>query len=205
MENRYLYIVFSSTPYRVGKMIRKFTREAYNHVSIALDGDLNQMYGFARRYYHTPLYGGFVKESTSRYHFNGQTAQVRICRLPVTGAQYQQISTRLHTMHAQKEQYLYNYLSVFVAPFRRLVPVKNAYICVEFCARLLQEISFPVERRKYYSVGDLEALLRPYAVYSGPIPDTHGLDEAYYAEKPIPHPIWTSLRSFLALFPRLGN
>jgi hypothetical protein len=68
MQTQYVYIVFSSTPYRIGKFIRRLTREAYNHVSIALDPDLTKMYGFARRYYRTPFYGGFVRESLSRYH-----------------------------------------------------------------------------------------------------------------------------------------
>lgn len=200
----YLYIVISSTPYRMGKAIRRFTREPYNHVSISLDPELTQMYGFARRYFHTPFYGGFVRESTSRYRFDGQAATIRLCRIPVTGQQYQQVKTRLETMYGEKERYLYNYFSALAALFRRRLRVQDSYTCIEFATEVLWELGLPVDPEKYYSVGDLEALLRPYAVYTGAIPDTADYDAAYYGKKPVPHPVLASLRSFFALFPRLG-
>lgn len=205
MVDKYVYVVFSSTPYRIGQFIRKVTREPYNHVSIALDENLTEMYGFARRYYRTPLYGGFVRESTSRYRFDGKVTQIRLCRIPVTEEQYRQLSDRLTTMYEQREQYLYNYLTMVSALFRKLIPAKDAYICVEFGVRVLHDIGLPVDPKKYYTVGGLEALLRPYAVYTGPIPDSTPYDEAYYANHPVPHPFLTSLRCILALFPRLGN
>lgn len=202
LENSYVYIVFSSTPYRIGRMIRRVTRERYNHVSIALDEELTQMYGFARRYYRTPLYGGFVKESTSRYCFEGKTTDIRLCRLPVSAQQYRQLSERLDAIYEQREHYLYNYLTVLSSPFRRRFPVQDAYICTEFCAEVLHGLGQPVDPEKYYSVGQLESLLERYTVYTGPIPHTAPYDTEYYADKPIPHPVLTSMRCFFALFPR---
>ena len=87
MEKQHIYVVFSSTPYKMGKFIRAMTRESYNHVSIALDESLSQMYSFSRRYYRTPLYGGFVHESRSRYHVNGDATRICLCALPVTSQQ----------------------------------------------------------------------------------------------------------------------
>ena len=61
-ETEYLYVVFSATPYRMGKLIRFVTREPYNHVAISTEASLTRMYSFARRFYRTPFYGGFVTE-----------------------------------------------------------------------------------------------------------------------------------------------
>lgn len=207
MESRYLYIVFSATPYTMGKVIRGFTGEAYNHVSIALDENLDRMYGFARRHYRTPLYGGFVRETRSRYHVKGQASQIRICRLPVSEEKYQALEQRLAEMHSRQHLYLYNHLGALAAMVHRNFPLRDAYICVEFVVEvLLQAKAVPgLQPGKYYSVGTLQELLAPYALYTGPMPETDSYDEAYYASKPVPHPILTTLKNMLALLHRLNT
>ena len=203
MESCCVYIVFSSTPYKIGKMIRRITGEEFNHVSIALDENLSQMYGFARRYYRTPFYGGFVRESRSRYHVGETAAQIRICRLPVTQEQYRTLEQMLSQMHQGQEQYLYNHLSAAAALLRRRVKARDAYTCIEFCVHILHELGIDIDPGKYYSVGELEQLLHPLAIYSGPMPLPEEYDSAYYAQKPLPHPSLTSALAFLALFKRL--
>ena len=42
-EAEYLYVVFSATPYRMGKLIRFVTREPYNHVAISTEASLPRM------------------------------------------------------------------------------------------------------------------------------------------------------------------
>ena len=83
------------TPYKIGKMIRTLTGEPYNHVSIALDEELDRMYAFARRYCRVPLYGGFVKETTSRYAPDGVPSMVKIHKLPVSPEAYDALAQRL--------------------------------------------------------------------------------------------------------------
>lgn len=203
MENKYIYFVFSSTPYRVGRIIRKFTGETYNHVSISLDKELTRMYGFARRYYHTPLIGGFVHESVSRYQFKGRNTNIRLCRIPVTEEQYNTLEQLLSDMLARQEHYLYNHLSVVTAMFGKLLKAKDAYICVEFGAHILNSIGIDIDPNQYFSVGEVEQLLLPYTIYTGPMPEAEVFDTVYYAPKPVPHPILTSICGILALFERL--
>ena len=203
MENSYVYIVFSSTPYRMGKFIRKFTGEFYNHASIALDEDLTQMYGFARRYYRTPFYGGFVRESLSRYYVGGKATDIRICRLAVNDAQYRKLKHLLEQMYADRQEYLYNHLSAAAAVFHRPVKAKDAYTCIEFCVHILHDLGIDLDPDKYYTVGQVEQLLRPYAIYTGPMPTSDEYDAEYYASKPVPHPSITTLRAIFALFRRL--
>lgn len=203
MEQPNIYIVFSSTPYKIGKLIRRFTGETYNHVSIALDAGLTEMYSFARRYFHTPLYGGFVRESLSRHHVFGQVTQIKVCCLHVTQAQYDAAVSRLHSMYADKERYLYNHLSVLSTPFRKRIRVPDAYICAEFVAETLHVLGLDVDPQKYYSVGDLERLWEAHAIYTGPVPEASEYDEAFFARRPVPP--FTTLRFFGELLSRLGK
>lgn len=201
----HIYIVFSATPYFIGKAIRKITGETYNHASIALDEDLSRMYGFARRYYRTPLYGGFVRETLSRYHVNGQSTQVQICKLPVTTEQYITVEKRLTRMHEAKDVYIYNHISALGALLRKPIRAMNAYTCVEFCVEILHELGLDLDPKKYYSVGDVEKILRTYEVYTGPMPQCQEFDEAYYAKKPVAHPTLTTVCELLKILPRLGQ
>lgn len=199
----YIYIVFSSTPYKIGKLIRRFTGEAYNHVSISLDRKLTQMYSFARRHYRTPLYGGFVKESFDRYRVKGQPTQIQVCQVSITDEAYTALQARLEDMHKNRLRYLYNHLSVFTTPFRRWVKCKDAYICAEFVAEALAQAGGPVESGRYQTVGELLETLSHLTVYQGPMPPPTEEDRAYYAPHPVPSPLWVTLRDFFALFGRL--
>ena len=202
MGDRYIYVILSSTPYKIGKMIRKVTRNSYNHVSIAVDQDMTQMYSFARRYCRTPLYGGFVVESASRYYRNDTCSSVKVHRIPISQEQYDGLEKRLANMTENKNRYLYNHLSVLTGLLRRPVHLRDAYTCVEFCVEILNMVGFPVVPGKYYSIGDLVHLLHPYMVYTGPMPSPDSYDTEYYARKPVPHPIWATTKSMLALVPR---
>lgn len=200
----YIYIVFSATPYFIGKAIRCITGEIYNHASIALDEDLTRMYGFSRRYYRTPLYGGFVRESLSRYHLKGKRAHIRICRLSVTQTQYHMLETLLEDMHANRQAYIYNHLSALGTLLHRPVKAKQAYTCIEFCIKILYDLGIDVDPNRYYSVGQVEQQLRHLAIYTGPVPASSEYDSAYFAKKPITHPARTTCREILKLIPRLG-
>ena len=203
MEQRYLYVVFSSTPYRMGQLIRFLTRAQYNHVSISLEPTLETMYGFARRYYRTPFYGGFVKESLARYHLNGNPSQVRVCRIPVTDGQHTGLEQQLNAMYTDRHKYLYNHLSVIGTPFRRRIPVRDAFICVEFVVDILSAVLSQQVPMGYYSVEQLAKHLEPYVIYQGTVPKAQCEDPDFFSRKPIPHPIYSSIRSITALIPRM--
>ena len=200
-----IYVVFSHTHYRIGKIIRALTRGQYNHVSIALDRDLSRMYSFARRYYSTPLLGGFVKESLCRYHVNGKSSTCSICQIPVSAAQYTAIEKQMDEMYAHQEQYLYNYLSLLTVPFRRRVPVRNALLCVEFAANILSQLDTSVKEGKFYTTTDLYTLLAPYSVYTGIMPLPTEQDDGFFKENPVPHPHTATIRDMFALLPRFGK
>lgn len=196
----YVYLVFSCTPYRIGKMIRHFTKEPYNHISIALDEDLTRMYSFARRHHCTPFYGGFVRESLSRYCINNVPANISVCKLSVTKERFVWLEATLTEMENNKEYYLYNHISAACAMMHRTARRKDAYTCVEFCVSLLQELGFSVDPAQYYTVGDLETMFFKDNIYLGPIPTAKEIDTNYY--KSVKHPTVVTISSFLSLMQR---
>ncbi len=203
MDNCYVYIVFSSTGNRIGRLVRWITAEPYNHASIALDEDLSRMYSFARRYYRTPLYGGFVRESLSRYHQNGRPAHICVCRLPVTPEQYAKLDTLLTEMLCNGNHYLYNHLSALMAPFRRRIKAQDAYTCIEFIVQILSDLGTEIDPARFHSICTVLETLKPFIIYSGPAGESV-LDENFYAKKPVPYPTLITLRDMLRLLPRLG-
>lgn len=201
----YIYVVFSATPYAIGRAIRRVTGEEYNHASIALDPDLTQMYSFARRFYRTPLYGGFVKESHARYHVGSKVSQICICKIPATQAQYAAIESKLTAMYSKSDTYIYNHISALGGLLHKQIPAKDACTCVEFCTQILQELGINVDPAKYYSVCDLKNILSKHVIYTGPMPKGSKEDPAYFAKKPVRFPSWVTLRDICKLLPRLNK
>ena len=200
MEDRYLYIIFSATPYRMGRFIRTVTGEPYNHVSIATEQDLRHMYAFARRHYRTPFYGGFVTEEPCRFHHNGDTAQIMLCRLPLSEAQWETLNKRLGDMQSHPERYLYNHLSAALAPLHLQVSVPDAFTCAEFTVSVLQELGFPFRADRFYTIGQIARRMEPFQIYSGEFPVPPEEDEAFFQPHPLRHPIYASTRDILKLF-----
>ena len=66
-----IYIVLSRTQTRFGRCIRLVARQQYNHVSIALDPALTQLYAYARPRQYALLQGGLVRETQDRYTVGG--------------------------------------------------------------------------------------------------------------------------------------
>lgn len=201
----HIYVVFSATPYLIGRAIRRITGEKYNHASIALDPDLTQMYSFARRHYRTPFYGGFVKESHARYHVGSKASQICICKIPVTQAQFAATENKLTIMYNRSDHYIYNHISALSALLHKQIPAKDAYTCVEFCAKILHDLGMDIDPTKYYSVCDLEKLLSEYVIYTGPMPADDKEDPAYYAKQPVRFPFLITLRDICKLLPRLNK
>lgn len=199
MPQKYLYVLFSATPYRMGSLIRRVTGEPYNHVAIGTEADLRRLYAFARRYYRTPFYGGFVTEKPCRYHHNGVTADIRLYRLPLTQSQWQALDTLLQGMRDHAERYLYNHLSALTAPLHIKIRVRDAFTCAEFAVKVLSALGFDFDPHKFYTLGAIARRLEPYHFYSSPFPVENEPDSSFFAPAPVPHPLLATSRSFLTL------
>lgn len=195
-----LYVLFSATPYRMGRWIRLVTGEPYNHVSIAVNKDLTNIYSFARRYYTTPFYGGFVSEDPCRYRHNGRTASIRLYRLPLTARQWQLLQEMLEDMKEHADHYLYNHLSAIVAPLHRQIRVRKAFTCAEFTVNVLSRLGFDFDPNRFYTIGAIAQRLSAYHVYTGDFPECPVEDTSFFHPHPVPHPLAASTRDLLRLF-----
>lgn len=199
-EQKYLYVLFSATPYRMGRWIRFVTGEPYNHVSIATGEDLTSIYSFARRYYCTPFYGGFVSEDPCRYRHNGRTANIRLYRLPLTTMQWQRLQDMLEDMKTHADRYLYNHLSAMAAPLHLKIRVRKAYTCAEFTVNVLSSLGFDFNPNRFYTIGGIAQRLSAYHIYTGVFPENTARDTSFFHPHPVSHPLIASARDLLRLF-----
>ena len=169
---RYLYVVFSCTPYKIGRFIRVMTHNRYNHVSISLDPELKQLYSFARYYRDIPFYAGFVRESGARYSHHDRVANIKICALPVTEEQYRVAKQKLDTMRHTVDRYHYNLLSAIVTPLHCRIRIPNAYTCVEFVMDFLTSVGAcpGLDPKGTYAIREFERIIAPYEIYRGQFP-----------------------------------
>lgn len=169
-----LYVVFTSTPYKIGRLIRVVTKNLYNHVSISLDGSVNGMYTYARRYKNTPFYGGFVREYPDRYRKEFGATRVKICALPVTEEQYRQTEERFARMIAESDYYPYNLISAFGVPFHKRFLADGSFTCAEFAVDVLSTVDDRFDRKHFYTIRELEQKLDAGKIYEGEYPDLAG-------------------------------
>ena len=162
-----IYIVFSATPYKMGKFIRKMVGNRYNHVSISFKENLTPMFSFARRRVNMPFYGGFVEETLSRYSPHGQASKMKVCRLMISDEQYEKIVSFVKHLRQTKSEYLYNLYSAFFTIFGVRLPIRKAYTCTEFVGDLLCVAGLDFPLGKFHSLARMERHLSPYTLYIG--------------------------------------
>lgn len=164
---KYVYVIFSSTMYMTAKFIRALTRHRYNHVSISLDGNLQTMYSFARRYEDTPFCGGFVIETPERYLRRNTAAAVQVCAIPVTDQQYDAIRAHLQAYTSAEQDYVYNYIGALTFLFRRRVALEKCHTCVDFATELISMTGAGISPNRFYSIRGLARNLARFKVYEG--------------------------------------
>ncbi len=191
---RPVYIVFSATPTRLGRLIRLATGYPYNHVSLSLEQDLSFLWSFARYHQNAPLYGGLVRESLLRY----QGARLKVCRLPVTEEQYTALTETLERCWQERDSWLYNTPAALasLAGCRPLLP--RTHTCASFVLDLLKRFSLTgVPLPSSPTIPGLERALEPFRIWEGPAPQGTGWGKDPYPRRLPPVRVaWTTARHF---------
>ncbi len=162
-----VYIIFSSTPYKVGKFIRTFTGEEYNHVSIMFDENMAEAYSCGRRYIDTPFWGGMIKDSVSRYEYKKVKAKINVCKVQVENEKYEKALRTAQMMYENKDLYIYNLFAAGVSLFKRRLFIENTYTCVEFCVFLLSIMFDKIDKNGFYTVCSLYDEFKDHSIYKG--------------------------------------
>ena len=198
MDNA-IYIIFSATPTGMGRLIRKATRNRYNHVSLSLSRDIRKMYTFARLHRAIPLYGGFVVESILRYQSFAGAARVKICRVEVPEPQLTYLHNYLERLWNEREEYIYNTPAALASLVHLRPAISKAYTCVTFVQELLSWYRLAgVTEADSPTVRSLERRLVPYVIYEGPAPAASGDwgEDPYPVETTTRYAVYTTARHF---------
>ncbi|SDK17986.1 hypothetical protein [Sediminibacillus albus] len=135
MDTRKVFILFSDTGTVLGKAINICTNSTMNHVSIAFDPELTEVYSFGRKRPRNPFIGGFVKENVSTAFFRNTTCAVY--SFTITNQEYNQMLEKIKTIEQEKDNYRYNFIGLFLVPLNKQLHRKNAFFCSQFVATLL--------------------------------------------------------------------
>lgn len=133
----HIYIMLSATNSLLSTAIGTITKKKYNHISISLDKELNEVYSFGRLNPNNPLIGGFTREQvTSNFYLK---AECQIYELEVTGEQLDTLKSIIIQYEENKYYYYYNLLGLITAWLNIPWDRPNAYFCSEFVSTVLIE------------------------------------------------------------------
>lgn len=206
---RNVYVVLTSTKSKFGKVIRTFTGEQYNHLSISLNNDLSDLCTFGRRKYTTPLNAGFIYEKLEYFTLNKyNNINVKVYKIPVTDDQYKKLKNNIASI-ANDDEYMYNLFSALTYPFIGGFYTYKAYTCVEFVASVLDEVGIvELDRTCSITPNEYGNMLEKYEYYSGNlvnILNKSGNADEFFKNDKIYRAAWTNVRTVSKLTIRLGN
>ncbi|GEN32172.1 hypothetical protein HNQ35_001250 [Cerasibacillus quisquiliarum] len=136
MHERIIYILFMDTGTYLSRLIHLYTKQSLNHVSIAFDKELTEVYSFGRKRPRNPFSGGFVREDIRSKYLRHARCALYTFRL--TEAEYEQIRHLVSQFERNKDQYRYNFLGLLGFLFRIKIKRKRAFFCSQFVATLLR-------------------------------------------------------------------
>ena len=135
-----IYIILTSSPTYLARIIRTYTKDTYSHSSIALDKELNEMYSFGRLNAYNPFWGGFTRESIDFGTYKRfKNCDVAIYSLTVPDSKYQ-------------KAYHFNIPGLFAVALKKKIKIHNAFYCAEFVKYVLESSEI---------TKDLPELIRP--------------------------------------------
>ena len=135
-----IYIILTSTPTYLARLIRTYTKAEYSHSSIALDQELNQMYSFGRLNAYIPFWGGFTRESIDFGSFKRfKNSGVEVYSLTVTNEKYKEIKKTINKFKKNKKDYKFNVQGMFAVAFNKRIKFDNAFYCAEFVKYVLED------------------------------------------------------------------
>lgn len=139
-----IYIVLTETGSVLSKAIQLYTRENFNHISIAFDAELKEMYSFGRRHENNPLIGGFVEENVQSKLL--RRSNCAIYEYQVSDEQYQKLRMEISHFKQHQDQYKYNFVGLLCIACRIRLKREYAFFCSQFIATLFlrAEITYDI-------------------------------------------------------------
>ena len=134
-----IYIVLTHTGTLLSRIIKRWTKDEFSHVSIALNEDLEQLYSFGRLHPYNPFWGGFVQEGIHTGTFKRfKKTEAFIYSLDVTQEQYIRIKNEIKRIEKHKAEYRFNVLGLLAVGFHKKIQSNHSFYCAEFVKHILE-------------------------------------------------------------------
>lgn len=128
-----IYIVLTHTGTNLSKIIKKWTKDEFSHVSIALDEDLDEMYSFGRLHPYNPFWAGLVHEKQNEGTFKRfKKTKAAIYSIEVDDEKYSIIRNTVYRMYRNRKKYKFNIIGLLAIGFHKSIQKENWFYCAEF-------------------------------------------------------------------------
>ena len=133
-----IYILLTYSGSILSRVINRYTREPYSHVSIAFDEGLKELYSFGRLRPSNPIFAGFVREDI----INGTYARFpettcAVYSLEINELQYRRLKRELMKFKKDGDKYGYNLIGLVGVMVNYPIERKYNYFCSQFVSSLL--------------------------------------------------------------------
>lgn len=163
-----IYIVLTHTGTVLSQIIKKYTKDEFSHVSIALDIELKEMYSFGRLNPYNPFWGGFVHESIDKGTFKRfYQTRAKVYSLEITEKQYENIKNKIKHFETEKDNYTFNTLGLFAVGFRKKIKKEHSFYCAEFVKHILDESKITTGLPEMVKPEDFKKIERLQEIYEG--------------------------------------
>lgn len=171
MRDKAIYFIFTDTGTYLSRVINYFTNQSLNHVSIAMDADLREVYSFGRIQPQNPFSGGFVREDVRGKFL--KNARCAVYKFYFSEAELEQIMTRIKQIEAEKCHYKYNFIGLIGILFNIEINRKHAFFCSQFVAWVLRDLrTFHVEKPICFTTpSDIRSHAGMQLIYQGILKD----------------------------------
>ncbi|PTQ85699.1 hypothetical protein C8U37_10384 [Trichococcus patagoniensis] len=137
MSDQKIYLLLTDTGSLLTRTIKLFTRQKYNHVSLAFDAALADTFSFGRKKANNPFIGGFIQEDVTSAFYS--QAKCAVYELTVSDEQAAVMRGYVSSFEMDKEKYHYNLLGLLPALFNKEWVRENYFFCSHFVSTVLVE------------------------------------------------------------------
>jgi hypothetical protein len=185
-EKKKVYILLTDTGTWLSKMIKAYTKEPFNHASLAFDEDMQEVYSFGRKHESNPFLGGFVKENLLSPLFlddKRETTCAVYC-IEVGKAAYERIRQTVKDHELRENDYKYNALGLFGVALNIKLKRKNAYFCSQFVSEMFLAggVALTGKCPEFTTPGDLGKSRHANLLYTGNLRDYPPLSSRFEPE-----------------------
>lgn len=154
-NNPKLYVLLTDTGTGFSKLSKWITEDPYNHVSLALDAELDHVYTYALKTSHNGSRGGLKRETLDIL----KGARYSLYEMTVTPEMYQKVVQRIDELESRIEETRYNHFGLLNALTGKVL-IKSegmdAMICSHFLAAILAEVGVEFFKNRDHST------IKPY-------------------------------------------